>query len=216
MRVVGLTGGIAMGKSAAAASFRRQKIPVFDSDAAVHALQSPGGRALAPLRAAFPGAVHEMADGRLSLDRAALRRLAFADPAQLARLEAIMHPLVSRAEAAFLASARRRRARLVVLDVPLLFESRGRSGIDVVVAVSAPASVQRARVRARGVLTELQLDAVLARQWPDARRRRAADAVVRTGLSRHYATVRIKRIVTNMTASSTPCPSRRVKRGRPA
>jgi dephospho-CoA kinase len=200
VRVIGLTGGIAMGKSTVAAALRRARIPVFDADAAVRALQAPGGAALPAIAAAFPGTVAPAADGRLTLDRAALRRVVLADPAGLARLEAILHPLVRRREAAFLAAARRRRARLAVLDVPLLFESRGRAGIDLVVAVSAPAAIQRARVRARGVLTEAQLDAILRRQWPDARRRRAADRVVRTGLSRHHALSMIGRIVQHVSS----------------
>ena len=187
MRVIGLTGGIAMGKSTAAAAFRRAHLPVFDADAVVHALQAPGGRALPPIAAAFPGTVRRDDRGRLLLDRAALRRAALADPAALDRLEAILHPLVRAAERRFLAAARRRRARAAVLDIPLLFERRGRRGMDAVVAVSAPAAVQAARVRRRGTLSAGQFAAILARQLPDAERRRRADAVVQTGLSRHHA-----------------------------
>ena len=195
MKVIGLTGGIAMGKSTAAASFRRARIPVFDADRAVHALQAPGGVALAPIGAAFPGAVRRDAAGRLELDRAALRRIVLEDPRALDRLEAIMHPLVERAERRFLAQARRRGARAAVLDIPLLFEKRGRRGMDAVITVSAPAAVQAARVRRRGTLDAAQFAAILARQLPDAERRRRADAVVRTGLSRHYADRSLSRLI---------------------
>ncbi len=195
MKIVGLTGGIAMGKSTVAAALRRAGAAVFDADAAVRAMQRPGGRALPAIAAAFPGVVRPGKDGRPTLDRPALRAIVFGDRDALTRLETIMHPLVRGQERAFLASARRRGVRIAVLDVPLLFESRGRRGLDLVVVVSAPACVQRARVLARGVLSARQLDAMLARQWPDDRRRRAADRVVRTGLSRHHARVAIERIL---------------------
>jgi dephospho-CoA kinase len=109
-----------------------------------------------------------------------------------------VHPLVRARERAFVAAARRRRDRLVVLDVPLLFESRGTRGLDLIVAVSAPRAIQRKRVLTRGVMSAVQLDAVLARQWPDARRRRGADTVVPTGLSRHHAQAMIRRIVAGL------------------
>lgn len=187
-----------MGKSTAAAALRRGRIPVFDSDAAVHALQAPNGAALAAIATAFPGTVTRDGSGRAVLDRSRLRHAAFGDSVALATLEAIMHPLVRRMEHAFLATWRRRGKRLVALDVPLLFESRGTAGIDLVVVVSAPAAVQRARARARGALSETQLNAVLARQWPDEKRRRAAGRVVQTGLSRHHAHIALRRIIDEM------------------
>ncbi len=195
MKVIGLTGGIAMGKSTAAAAFRRARIPVFDADAEVHRLQAPGGVALAAIAAAFPGTVRALPCGRPALDRSALRRAALSDPRALDRLEAIMHPLVHHAERRFLAAARRRGARAAVLDIPLLFERRGRRGMDAVIAVSAPGAVQAARVRRRGTLAPAQLTAILARQLPDAERRRRADAVVRTGLSRHHANRTLSRLI---------------------
>ncbi len=198
MKVIGLTGGIAMGKSTAAAAFRRAGLPVFDADAVVHALQAPAGAALAPIAAAFAGTVSTDARGRRVLDRAALRRLVLADPAALDRLEAIMHPLVRAAERRFLAAARRRGARAAVLDIPLLFERRGRQGMDLVVAVSAPASVQAARVRRRGTLSLDQLRAILARQLPDRERRRRADLVVPTGLSRAHARRILRRLIRSL------------------
>ncbi len=194
MKVIGLTGGIGMGKSTAAGVFRRARIPVFDADACVHHLQAPGGAALPAIGRAFPGTVVER-DGRLWLDRAALRAAVLGEPTALARLEAILHPMVRRAERAFLARARRARARAAVLDIPLLFESGGRARVDQVVVVSAPPDVQRHRVRLRRRMSAEQLAAVLARQMPDAQKRRRADLVVRTGLSRRHALRTLRRYI---------------------
>ncbi|GGG31933.1 dephospho-CoA kinase [Caldovatus sediminis] len=190
MKVLGLTGGIGMGKSTAAAVFRRLGVPVFDADATVHRLQARGGRAVRPIGEAFPGTVR---DGRV--DREALRKAVLGDPAALRRLERIVHPLVREEERRFLARARRRGAPLVVLDIPLLFETGGERRVDQVVVVSAPPAVQRARVLARGGMTEERLAAILARQMPDALKRRRADHVIRTGLSRHHAQRAIRRLV---------------------
>ena len=180
MRVIGLTGGIGMGKSTAAAAFRRAGVPVFDADAAVHALQRRGGGALPAIAAAFPGTV----EGDV-LDRAALRAQVLADRTALGRLEAILHPLVRRAQARFL--ARHRRAPLVVLDIPLLFETGGDGRVDHVVVVSAPRRVQAARVRARRRMRDSEIDAMIALQMPDQQKRARADTVIRTGLSRFQA-----------------------------
>ena len=178
-----------MGKSTAAAAFRRARIPVFDADAAVHWLQGPGGAALPALAAAFPGTV---ANGRLN--RAALRQAVMGDDAALARLEAIMHPAVRRLERAFLARARSARAPAVVLDIPLLFETGAEARVDYVVVVSAPVPVQVARVRRRG-LPPAQIAAIIARQMSDSQKRRRADLVVRTGLSRFHALRPLLRLV---------------------
>lgn len=180
MRVLGLTGGIGMGKSTMAALLRRAGLRVFDADAQVRALQAPHGRALPAIEKLVPGCVR---DG--VLDRAALRRAALADPAIIRGLEGILHPLVRAARMRFLARARRDGCRWVVLDIPLLFETGAERICDKVVVVSAPATIQRARVLRRGTMTPAQLDAVLARQMPDAARRRRADIVIETGLSRH-------------------------------
>jgi dephospho-CoA kinase len=195
MIVLGLTGSIGMGKSTAANTFRRLRIPVFDADAAVHRLQGRGGAAVRPIEAAFPGTTK---DGRV--DREALRARVLGDPAALTRLERIVHPLVRRAEFSFLAAARRRGETLAVLDIPLLLETGGRRHVDRVIVVSAPAAVQRARVLARRGMTEQRLKAILARQMPDALKRRKADHVVRTGLSRHAAQRHIRRIVRELRA----------------
>jgi dephospho-CoA kinase len=190
MKVLGLTGSIGMGKSTAARTFRQLRVPVFDADATVHRLQGRGGAAVRPIEAAFPGTTK---DG--SVDREALRNRVLGDPAALKALERIVHPLVRQAERAFLAACRRRGEALAVLDVPLLFETKGEGRVDLVLVVSAPAAVQRARVLARGGMTEDRLRAILARQMPDAEKRRRADHVVRTGLSRHAAQRQIRAIV---------------------
>jgi dephospho-CoA kinase len=183
VRIIGLTGGIGMGKSTVASMFRRRGVPVFDADAVVRRLQAPGGAALQAIAAAFPGVVR----GDV-LDRAALRAVVLADSAARRRLEAIMHLMVRRAEGRFLAQARRRRVRAVVLDIPLLFETGGERRVDVAVTVSAPRSVQMARVRRRG-LAEGEIARIIGLQMPDAEKRRRAEVVIFTGLSR-AATVR--------------------------
>ena len=188
--MIGLTGGIGMGKSTAAALFRRAGIPVFDADREVHRLQARGGAAVAPIAALFPGAVRDGA-----VDRARLREAVTADPALLKRLEAVVHPLVRAAEQGFLARARRAGHPVAVLDIPLLFETGGERRVDQVVVVSAPPDVQRARVRLRRGVTEAQARALIARQMPDAEKRRRADVVVRTGLSRHHAQRRLRRLI---------------------
>lgn len=191
MKVWGLTGGIGMGKSFAAALFRRAGIPVFDADIAVHALQARGGAAVRPIGEAFPGTVRDGA-----VDREALRRRVLNDPAALRRLEGIVHPLVRRAEQRFLARARARGEHLAVLDIPLLFETRRDSrGFDAVLVVSAPAGVQARRVLRRAGMTPQRLAAIRARQLPDLDRRRRADHVIRTGLSRHHTTAALRRLL---------------------
>jgi dephospho-CoA kinase len=194
MRVIGLTGGIGMGKSTAAKLFARARIPVHDADGAVHALYARGGAAVPAVAALVPEAVRHGA-----VDRAVLGRAVLADPALLARLEAAVHPLVRRAEERFLAACRRRRARAAVLDIPLLFETGAQRRVDAVVVVSAPAPVQRARVLRRPGMTAGRLDAILARQMPDADRRRRADLLIPTGLSRHFAQARLRRALPALT-----------------
>ena len=171
---LGLTGSIGMGKSTVAAMFADEGVPVFDADAAVHALQGPGGRIVAAIAARFPGTA-----GARGVDRAALGEAVFGDDAALKALEAIVHPAVREEREAFLAvnSA----TPLVVLDIPLLFEAGGWDGIDRVAVVSAPASVQRARVLDRPGMTDARFAAILARQTPDAEKRARADFVIPTG-----------------------------------
>ena len=189
MKVLGLTGGIGMGKSTAAAAFRRARFPVFDADAEVHRMYARNGRAVRPIAAAFPGVV---TDGRV--DRSLLRAV-LVQPSELARLERIVHPLVHRAQNEFVARARRHRARAVVIDNPLLLEMGDARRVDLVVVVSAPRAVQMHRVRRRGTMTDAQIAGVIARQMPDREKRRRADLVVRTGLSRHNSWRQLKRLI---------------------
>jgi dephospho-CoA kinase len=176
-----------MGKSFAAQIFRRAGVPVFDADAAVHRLQARGGTALPAIAREFPGTVTAGL-----LDRAALRSAVLADRGKLRVLEAILHPLVRADQKRFLARARAGGRRMVVLDVPLLFET---GGVDCVVVVSAPASVQRARVRARRRMSEAEIASMIALQMPDAAKRARADVVIRTGLSRGHAQRAVRRFV---------------------
>ncbi len=184
-----------MGKSTAAAAFRRARVPVFDADAAVHRLQAQGGPAVRPIERAFPGTVRDGA-----VDRALLRRAVVEQPAALGRLERIIHPMVRQRERAFLAACRRAGARAAVLDVPLLLETGGQRRVDQVVVVSAPAAVQRARVRARGRMTDAQISAIIARQMPDSDKRRMADVVINTGLSRNHAGRQLRRLILGLYA----------------
>ena len=187
MIVLGLTGGIGMGKSFAARILRQSGVWVFDADAAVHRLQSRGGRALPAIAAAFPGTVINGV-----LDRAALRAAVLSDRGKLRVLEGIMHPLVAAEQRRFLARARNAGRRLVALDVPLLFEAGGYRRVDQVMVVSAPPDVQRARVRRRG-RSDAEIARIIALQLPDAEKRRRADVVVRTGLSRFHAARTIRK-----------------------
>jgi len=177
MVIVGLTGSIGMGKSTAATMLRRMGVPVYDADAAVHSLQAPGGAALPPIEAAFPGVVK----GGV-LDRQALGARVFGNPEALRRLEAIVHPLVARRQRAFLKRAATRGAPLVVLDIPLLFEGRGERRVDATLVVSAPAFLQRRRVLARPGMTAEKFAGILRQQVPDKVKRRKATYVIPTGM----------------------------------
>ena len=171
--VLGLTGGIGMGKSTTAAMFADLGVPVWDADAAVHRLYAPGGAAVRPVAAAFPGSL--ATDG--GIDRSVLRQAIAADPGALPRLESLVHPLVAADRAAFLAA---QTADVVLLDIPLLFEGGGDRLCDGVAVVSVAPEVQRARVLARGSMTAADLDRLLARQMPDADKRARATWVIDT------------------------------------
>jgi len=173
MFVIGLTGSIGMGKSTTAGFFADAGVPVYDADAAVHALYE--GEAVAPIEAAFPGTTR---DGKV--DRDALGKRVLENPEALKRLEAIVHPLVRQAQARFLREAEAQGTAIVVVDIPLLFETKGEERVDAVVVVSAPPDVQRARVLARPGMSAERFDAILTKQMPDAEKRRRADFVVDT------------------------------------
>lgn len=176
MIAIGLTGSVGMGKTTTAAMFAEAGVPVYDADAEVRRLYAKGGAAVAPVEAAFPGVT---AGG--GVDRGRLGERVFGDPAALARLGAIVHPLMGEARAAFFRAARASGADVVVLDIPLLLETGGERAVDKVVVVSAPPEVQRRRVLARPGMTKAKLDALLAAQTPDKEKRARADFVVDTG-----------------------------------
>lgn len=178
MIVIGLTGSIGMGKSTVAAMFAEEGAAGFNSDAAVHELYAPGGAAVAPVEAAFPGVIKEGA-----VDRAALSARVVGNPAAIRILESIVHPLVRAAQMDFLQDQRDLGAVFAVLDIPLLFEGGGAKFVDKTVVVSAPAEVQRARVLARPGMTIEKFEAILALQMPDAEKRARADFVIDTGVS---------------------------------
>jgi dephospho-CoA kinase len=172
--ILGLTGSIGMGKSTTSGLFRERGVPVHDADAAVHRLYR--GRAVAPMAQAFPGVVRAGA-----VDRGLLFAAVLGKPDALARLEAIIHPLVREEEEAFLDRCRQAAAGVAVLDVPLLLETGGQSRCDAVLVVTAPAEIQKARVLARPEMTEDKFAAILARQMPDAEKRRRAHFLVDSG-----------------------------------
>ncbi|MEE8225924.1 MAG: dephospho-CoA kinase [Kiloniellales bacterium] len=179
MLVLGLTGSIGMGKSTAVAMLRRMGLAVHDADASVRRLIGPGGAAVGEIAKAFPGMVKDGA-----VDRRRLGDKVFKDPKARARLETILHPLVRRSSEAFLRRQARRRQGLVVLDIPLLFETGGEVLCDAVMVVSAPASVQASRVLGRADMSEGKFRAIRAAQLSDAEKRRRADFVISTGLSK--------------------------------
>ena len=203
MKIIGLTGGIGMGKSTVAQAFSRAFIPVFDADAAVHAMYRPGGAAVRAIGAAFPAVVVDNA-----IDRGKLRELVGGDPSKFAALERLVHPLVLHAEIAAARRARRSGRRALLIDNPLLFEMnlapRERRMherlLGQILVVSAPAAIQIHRVRKRGKMSEAQIRAVIAKQMPDAEKRRRADVVVRTGLSRHATLRQVRRLILEVLA----------------
>ena len=173
MIVVGLTGSIGMGKSTASAMFRRLGVPVYDADAEVHKAFSRGGAAVPAIGGAFPDAI---VDG--AVDRTVLSRLAVDDPTVFETLEAIVHPIVRRIQEHLIRVMALHRTSLLVLDIPLLFETAGERRCDLVLVVSAPGYLQAQRVLARGGMTEEKFHAILARQTPDAVKRRSGDVVI--------------------------------------
>ncbi len=172
--ILGLTGSIGMGKSTVAAMFEALGVPVFDADREVRAMQGPGGVLVSAIEQAFPGSTDEH-----GVRRDALGGQVFGDREALARLEAIVHPAVAQARKQFL--SRHANAPLVVFDIPLLFEKGGADEVDLVVVVSAPAEIQRARVLARPGMTEEKFAAILGLQLPDAEKRARADYLIDTG-----------------------------------
>jgi dephospho-CoA kinase len=188
--VLGLTGSIGMGKTTAARLLRGMGVPVHDADAAVHRLMGPGGQAVAAVAAAFPDA----RKGN-TIDRAVLRDRVRADPSGFTTLERILHPLARASAERFLARHARAGRKVVVLDIPLLFETGSETRVDRVIVVSAPAFLQEARVMRRPGATREWLTTVLARQTPDREKRRRADYVVLSALGKQNARRALARIV---------------------
>jgi dephospho-CoA kinase len=205
--LIGLTGSIGMGKSTTAAMFRDLGVPVYDADAAVHALYDVGGAAVGPVGEAFPGVVK---DGRV--DREALREAVLGKPEELKRLNAIVHPLVGRDRMGFFAKAEADGADMVVLDIPLLFETGGHANVDAVVVASAPADLQRERVLARPGMTPDRLDAILAQQMADAEKRARAHFVVDTSRGLAPARQQVAEIVAILRDPQKRPPSDRTTR----
>ncbi|TCD15990.1 dephospho-CoA kinase [Oricola cellulosilytica] len=193
MIIVGLTGSIGMGKSTTAKMFADEGVPVHDADAAVHALYS--GKAAPLIRAAFPGVVKGG-----SVDRAALGAQVIGDPDAMAKLEAIVHPLVREMEIAFLNQARKEGAPVVVLDIPLLFETGGDKRVDQTVVVTAPPEVQRRRVLARPGMTEERFQAIQGRQMPDTQKRARADFIIDTASGLDCARAKVHDVVSVLAA----------------
>ncbi len=193
MITLGLTGSIGMGKSTTAAMFREAGIPVYDADAAVAEIYLKGGAAVAPLEAAFPGVTRDGA-----VDREALRQRVLGDDEAMARLNAVVHPLLGKDRLAFFARAQAAKADLVVLDIPLLYETGGERNMDAVAVVSAPVDQQRQRVLAREGMTPERLDAILARQLPDAEKRARADYVIDTGNGLEPARAQVNALIADL------------------
>jgi dephospho-CoA kinase len=199
MILLGLTGSIGMGKSTTAAMFAAEGVPVYDADAEVHAAYARGGVAVAPIDAAFPGVV---VDG--AVERAKLSARVVGDPEALKRLETVVHPLLGGRRAAFFADATARGADIVVLDIPLLFETGGEANMDAVAVVSAPPHIQRERVLAREGMDEAKLDAILARQMADADKRARAHFVIDTSKGLESAREQVKAVLATLRRDGPP------------
>jgi dephospho-CoA kinase len=196
MKIIGLTGSIAMGKTHTARIFAEEGIPVFYADAVVHALYQPGGRAVSVVRSLSPEAVVGDAVDRRRLSEAIMK-----DEGLLKRLEEAIHPLVRGEQAQFLERERRKKSPLVVVDVPLLFETGREGEFDSIIVVSAPLEIQLRRALARPGMTPEKLDLILSRQMPDHEKRARADFIVDTGGSVEFARSQVKHIVNQLSAS---------------
>jgi dephospho-CoA kinase len=188
MRIIGLTGSIGMGKSTTAKLFAEAGVPVYDADAAVHQLYE--GEAVPAIEAAFPGTT---ANGKV--DRQKLSARVVQDPAAIKQLEQVVHPMLGTSRQKFFAAAESAGAPVVVLDIPLLFETGGEKRVDAVVVVSTSPELQRERVLARGTMDEARLDAIIAKQMPDAEKRKRADFVVDTSHGLEPVRAQIARIL---------------------
>jgi dephospho-CoA kinase len=193
MLVVGLTGSIGMGKSTVAEMFRQLNTPVYDADAEVHKLYAEGGAAVEPIRAQFPEAVVDN-----KVDRARLSKLVLGNEVEIKKLEAITHPLLGQGRADFFAAAEQQGAKIVVLDVPLIFETGGEKNFGKIVVVSSPKNIQKDRVLDRDDMTEEKFEAILARQVPDAEKRRQADYVINTNCPKEATLEQVRALLEDL------------------
>lgn len=198
MKIIGLTGSIGMGKSTTLKMFEELGVPVWNADDAVHRLYATGGLGVGPVAAAFPDALGP--DG--AIDRDALAGAVLGQPEALKRLEHIIHPLVGADRAAFLAGAASQNATLVVVDVPLLFETGAEGSVDAVIVVTCDAERQRARVMARPQMTEAKFAAILARQTPDAIKRQRADHIITTDISPQDTRAQVQTLYGHLVAAA--------------
>jgi len=199
MRILGLTGSIGMGKSTTAKLFAEAGVPVYDADAAVHKIYE--GEAAPAIEAAFPGTT---VDGRV--DRSKLSAKVVHDQAAIKQLEQIVHPMLGASRKKFLDDAEASGAPVVVMDIPLLFETGGEKRVDAVVVVSTDPATQRERILARGTMTSEALDGILARQLPDAEKRKRADFVVDTS----HGLDPVRTAIRDILAEVVKMPQRRV------
>ncbi len=190
MLIIGLTGSIGMGKSETTRMFREEGVPVYDADAAVHQVYAKGGAAVQALEEAFPGVTRDGA-----VDRERLSKRILGDDEAVKKVGQIVYPKIGEIQREFMADAKAADEPLVVLDIPLLFETSGGANVDKIVVVSAPADMQRKRVLARTDMTEEKFEAILRRQMPDSEKRAKADFVVDTGKGLEHAHARVREII---------------------
>ena len=191
MKSIGLTGSIGMGKSTTAKMFADLGVPVFDADAAVHALYAPGGKAVPLIRAVFPDAI----DKSGGVNRKRLGEHMRSDPLHLDVLTSFIHPWVGEQRAEFLEEARAQKAKAVLFDIPLLFETGGDANVDATVVVTAPANTQRERVLSRPGMSEALFEELLSRQMPDAEKRKRADFIIDTSEGLEAARAQVKTVL---------------------
>ena len=191
MKIIGLTGSIGMGKSTTAKMFADLGVPVFDADAAVHALYAPGGKAVPLIRAVFPDAIDESG----GVDRKRLGEHMRSDPLNLDVLTSFIHPWVGEQRVEFLGEARAQKAKAVLFDIPLLFETGGDANVDATVVVTAPANIQRERVLSRPGMSEALFENLLSRQMPDAEKRKRADYIIDTSKGLDAARAQVKTVL---------------------
>ncbi|MEP3244019.1 MAG: dephospho-CoA kinase [Sneathiella sp.] len=194
IKLLGLTGSIGMGKSTVGKMFEALGIPVYNVDARIHELYEPGGVAVEPVGQVFPEAVIE---GRV--DRPTLSKLVVGNEEKIKQLERIVHPLVGMDRQDFITNAEQNGKSMLVLDVPLIFETKGEKNFDTIIVVSAPKDVQRARVLARDDMTEEKFEAILARQVPDAEKRTLADHIIETNCTEEETLGQVKALIDTLT-----------------